>query len=57
MPFAGPLRRALLRLPSVGSRLLLVSPFVTTFREMPEMRYLWRETVRMDDALLIAALG
>ena len=58
MTFAGPLRRALYRLPSVrGSRLSLASPFVTTFREMLEMRYLWREPVRMDDARLIAALG
>jgi nucleoside-diphosphate-sugar epimerase len=58
MTFAGPLRRALYRLPSVwGSRRSLVSPFVTTFREMLEMRYLWREPVRMDDARLIAALG
>jgi len=58
MTFAGPLRRALYRLPSVwGSRRSLVSPFVTTFREMLEMRYLWREPVRMDDARLIAALA
>ena len=58
MTFAGPLRRALYRLPSVrGSRLSLASPFVTTFREMLEMRYLWREPVRMDDARLIATLG
>ncbi|AOJ08029.1 NAD-dependent epimerase/dehydratase family protein [Burkholderia mayonis] len=35
----------------------LASPFVTTFREMREMRYLWRESVRMDNAKLIAALG
>jgi nucleoside-diphosphate-sugar epimerase len=35
----------------------LASPFVTTFREMREMRYLWREPVRMDNARLIAALG
>ena len=37
--------------------LTLASPFVTTFREMREMRYLWREPVRMDNARLIAALG
>ena len=37
--------------------LTLTSPFVATFREMREMRYLWREPVRMDKARLIAALG
>jgi nucleoside-diphosphate-sugar epimerase len=35
----------------------LASPFVATFREMLEMRYLWREPVRLDNARLIAALG
>jgi len=37
--------------------LTLASPFLTTFREMREMRYLWREGVRMDNARLIATLG
>jgi nucleoside-diphosphate-sugar epimerase len=37
--------------------LTLASPFVATFREMREMRYLWREPLRMDNARLIAALG
>jgi nucleoside-diphosphate-sugar epimerase len=37
--------------------LSLAAPFVATFREMREMRYLWREPIRMDDARLIAALG
>ncbi len=37
--------------------LMLAAPFVATFREMREMRYLWREPVRMDNARLIAALG
>jgi nucleoside-diphosphate-sugar epimerase len=37
--------------------LTLASPVVATFREMREMRYLWREPVRMDNARLIAALG
>jgi nucleoside-diphosphate-sugar epimerase len=37
--------------------LTLASPFVATFREMREMRYLWREPVRMDNARLVAALG
>ena len=27
------------------------------FRELREMRYLWREPVRMDNARLLAALG
>ena len=35
----------------------LASPFVTTFREMREMRYLWREPLRMGNARLIAVLG
>lgn len=35
----------------------LASPFVTTFREMREMRYLWRQPVRMDNARLVATLG
>ncbi len=34
----------------------LASPFVTTLREMREMRYLWREPVRMDNARLTATL-
>jgi nucleoside-diphosphate-sugar epimerase len=37
--------------------LSLASPFVTTFREMREMRYLWRTPVRMDNARLTAVLG
>jgi nucleoside-diphosphate-sugar epimerase len=37
--------------------LTLASPFIATFREMREMRYLWREPVRMDNARLMAALG
>lgn len=37
--------------------LTLAAPFVTTFREMREMRYLWREPIRMDNARLVAALG
>ncbi|MGD0493361.1 MAG: SDR family oxidoreductase [Steroidobacteraceae bacterium] len=37
--------------------LTLASPFVATFREMREMRYLWREPVRMDNARLVTALG
>src|SRR3984893_16592491 len=36
---------------------VLASPFVATFREMLEMRYLWRESLRMDNARLTAFLG
>lgn len=35
----------------------LAAPFVTLFREMGEMRYLWRESIRLDNARLIAFLG
>jgi nucleoside-diphosphate-sugar epimerase len=35
----------------------LAAPFVTTFREMLEMRYLWRETLRLDNAKLVRTLG
>jgi nucleoside-diphosphate-sugar epimerase len=37
--------------------LSLASPFVTTLREMGEMRYLWKTPVRMDNARLVAVLG
>jgi nucleoside-diphosphate-sugar epimerase len=37
--------------------LTLASPFVATFREMREMRYLWREPVQLDNASLVAVLG
>jgi nucleoside-diphosphate-sugar epimerase len=37
--------------------LSLASPFVATFREMREMRYLWREPVLMDNGRLTAVLG
>jgi nucleoside-diphosphate-sugar epimerase len=33
------------------------SPFVAMFREMIEMRYLWREPLRLDNAKLKALLG
>jgi nucleoside-diphosphate-sugar epimerase len=36
---------------------MLASPFVTVFREMREMRYLWREPLRMDNSRLVATLG
>jgi nucleoside-diphosphate-sugar epimerase len=34
-----------------------LAPFSETFREMLEMRYLWRETVLLDNAKLIGFLG
>jgi nucleoside-diphosphate-sugar epimerase len=37
--------------------LSVASPFVTTLREMGEMRYLWKTPVRMDNARLVAVLG
>jgi nucleoside-diphosphate-sugar epimerase len=33
------------------------APFVTTFREMIEMRYLWRLPIRLDNAKLVKFLG
>jgi nucleoside-diphosphate-sugar epimerase len=36
---------------------IAASPFVTLFREMLEMRYLWREPVRLDNARLTNFLG
>jgi nucleoside-diphosphate-sugar epimerase len=35
----------------------LASPFVATLREMREMRYLWREPLRMVNGPLLAVLG
>jgi len=35
----------------------LASPFVEMLREMREMRYLWLEPVRMDNARLLSVLG
>jgi len=37
--------------------LMLASPFVTTLREMREMRYLWQVSVQLDGARLKAVLG
>jgi nucleoside-diphosphate-sugar epimerase len=37
--------------------IVLAAPFVTTFREMLEMRYLWRVPLRMVNAPLEAVLG
>ena len=35
----------------------LASPFVALFRELLEMRYLWREPLRMSNARLVSFLG
>ncbi len=35
----------------------VVSPFVVTFRELLGMRYLWRETIRLDNRRLVQQLG
>lgn len=37
--------------------LTMAAPFVTTLREMMEMRYLWRMALRMDNARLVRAIG
>ncbi len=37
--------------------LSMASPFVATFREMREMRYLWREPIRKDYSRLTVVLG
>jgi nucleoside-diphosphate-sugar epimerase len=37
--------------------LWLAAPFVTTMREMLEMRYLWRHPLRLTNARLVAVLG
>ncbi|OXC76552.1 SDR family oxidoreductase [Caballeronia sordidicola] len=35
----------------------LMAPFSEMFREMREMRYLWKEPIRMENASLLATLG
>jgi nucleoside-diphosphate-sugar epimerase len=37
--------------------LVALSPFVTLFREIREMRYLWREPIRLDNARLRGVIG
>jgi len=37
--------------------LILASPFVPLFREILEMRYLWKTPLRLDNAKLVAFLG
>ncbi|BFT81559.1 hypothetical protein GVv1_23510 [Enterobacter pseudoroggenkampii] len=34
-----------------------MSPFNATLHEMREMRYLWKQTIEMDNSKLIAFLG
>jgi nucleoside-diphosphate-sugar epimerase len=49
------------RMPRIGATpwwlLRLGAPFVTTLRELVEMRYLWEEPVRMVNARLLQVLG
>jgi nucleoside-diphosphate-sugar epimerase len=58
----GAIRRALGR-PDLPQRpfpwflVPLLAPFVTMFREMGEMRYLWREPLALDNTRLVQALG
>jgi nucleoside-diphosphate-sugar epimerase len=35
----------------------LTSPFIVTFREMLEMRYLWQQPIRMDNSKLTTVIG
>ena len=35
----------------------VLAPFMETLRELRKMRYLWEETIRLDDAKLVAFLG
>lgn len=59
------IRRVVLRRTGVSPRvtafpwwlMALASPFVTTLREMREMRYLWRNPLRMDNTRLVSVLG
>jgi nucleoside-diphosphate-sugar epimerase len=44
-------------LPFPSLLLYLAAPFSTTFREMIEMRYLWREPLRLDNRKLEALIG
>jgi nucleoside-diphosphate-sugar epimerase len=44
-------------LPFPAALLYLAAPFNTTFREMIEMRYLWREEMRLDNRKLEALIG
>jgi len=35
----------------------VLAPFMETLRELRKMRYLWKETIQLDDAKLVAFLG
>jgi nucleoside-diphosphate-sugar epimerase len=35
----------------------LIAPFNETMRELREMRYLWRQPLRLDNSALLAVLG
>lgn len=37
--------------------MMALSPFVTLFREMAEMRYLWSESLRLDNTKLVGVIG
>lgn len=52
---AGTRRRRIKKLPWGLVRLAL--PFSATFRGLFEMRYLWRETIQLDNTKLVAFLG
>jgi nucleoside-diphosphate-sugar epimerase len=52
---AGSPRAPILPLPT--ALLYLAAPFSTMFREMIEMRYLWREPIRLDNRRLEALIG
>ncbi len=45
------------RIPVVAGDDRIGAPFLALFREMKEMRYLWRQPIRMDNARLVAVLG
>lgn len=45
------------RKPFPWALIYAAAPFVTTPREMLEMRYLWREALQLDNARLVATLG
>ncbi len=45
------------RRPFPWTALTLAAPFITMLREMQEMRYLWREPLRLDNAKLVCTLG
>ncbi len=48
-------RAPIRRFPWFAIRIL--APFVETFREMLEMRYLWKKPLKLDNRKLVAFLG